>query len=445
MSKDNFTSKIGIVAATAGSAVGLGNLWGFSYKAGTNGGGSFVLFYLFSAIFIGMPVLLAEFIIGREGRKGPVGSVEEITGKKSPFVIAGYLGVLSTFLILSFYSVIAGWSIDYLLNSLTHGFSQYATMDTAAHFGEVSNQLGTQIFFQCLFVLATIAIVIFGIQRGIEKISKIMMPLLFGIIVILVIYSLTLPGLGEAVSFLFKPSPLPEGATYFSTFSSALGQAFFSLSVGMGAVVTYAKAVDDKEDLNSITLQVVFFDTLIALAAGLAIFPIIFSYGMTPDQGAGLAFISLPIAFAEMPFGYIIGNLFFFLLVIAALTSAISMLENSLSVILDKFNIERKVATIGLGALVMLFACLSQTGLNFSCPLLNFTGGTAFMDQLDYLTSLYFIPIGALIFALIVGYRMDTEVVKKQINNEKISKIYIPYVRYVVPILIAIIIVTGIL
>ncbi len=444
MSNDNFKSKLGIVAATAGSAVGLGNLWGFSHKAGTNGGGNFVLLYLFCVLFIGVPVMLTEFVIGREGRGGPVGSIETVTGsKKSPFVLGGYLGALSTFLVLSFYSVIAGWSINYLLNSLTHGFTEFATIDSTQHFIDLTGNFGMQIIFQGIFIALTVCVVMFGIQNGIEKISKIMMPLLLGIIILLVLYSATLDGFGAAVSFLFKPSSFPEGSTFFSVFPSALGQAFFSLSLGMGAVVTYARAVDNAENINSITMQVAICDTLIALLAGLATFPIIFTYGMDAAGGAGLAFMALPVAFSTMPFGYVFGNLFFLLLVVAALTSSISMLENTLTLIIEKLNIDRKLATVGLGVIVFFFGMLSQLGLGFSSPILEFTGKHDFLDQLDKLTMNYIIPVGSLFFILLVGYRMKPDVVKKQINNDKIANIFIPYVRYVAPVLVLIVFIAG--
>ncbi len=444
MSNDNFKSKLGIVAATAGSAVGLGNLWGFSHKAGTNGGGNFVLLYLFCVLFIGIPVMLVEFVIGREGRGGPVGSIENITGsKKSPFVIGGYLGALSTFLILSFYSVIAGWSLNYLGKGLVSGFSEFATIDSTKHFVELTGNFSTQIIFQGAFMALTIAVVMFGIQNGIEKISKIMMPLLFLIVVLLVIYSVTLDGFSQAISFLFKPSEFPEGKSFFSVFPTALGQSFFSLSLGMGAVVTYARAVDKSENINVITMQVAVCDTLIALLAGLATFPIIFTYGMDVAGGAGLAFMALPVAFATMPLGYIFGNLFFLLLVVAALTSSIAMLENTLTLVLEKLKLDRKIATIGLGVIVFLFGMLSQLGLEYSSSLLAFTGQKTFLDQLDKLTMNYIIPFGSLFFILLVGYKMKPEVVRKEINNDKIANIFIPYVRYVAPVLVSIVFIAG--
>lgn len=444
MEKDNFKSKLGIVAATAGSAVGLGNLWGFPYKTGSNGGGNFVLLYLICVVFIGMPVMLVEFVIGREGKGGPVGAIENVTkSKKSPFVIAGYMGALSTFLILSFYSVIAGWSIGYFVDGILHGFSKYATIDSAAHFTTTTNNLGMQLVLQGIFIACTAIVVLGGIRNGIEKISKIMMPMLAAIILILVGYSVTLSGFSDAISFLFKPSAFPEGSSFFDVFASALGQSFFSLSLGIGVVITYARAVSKNENINMITVQVAVCDTLVALFAGLATFPIIFTYGLNPSDGAGLAFMALPIAFSKMPFGYLFGNLFFVLLFIAALTSSISMLENTLTLVLEKIKFNRKLATMILALLAFAFGSLSQLGMNYSSSLLKFTGEESFLNQLDVLTMKYFMPVGSLIFIILVGYRMDEEVVRKQINNDKVAKIFIPYVKYIAPVLVTIVLVSG--
>lgn len=447
MEGENFKSKLGIIAATAGSAVGLGNLWSFTFKAGTNGGGNFVLLYIFSALFIGIPVMLVEFIVGREGRGGPVGSIEKVTkSKKSPFLLAGYLGAITTFLILSFYSVIAGWSLHYLVTGLFQGFGRFATIDSTAYFVETTGNLSIQVICQLTFVLATALVVMLGIQNGIEKLSKILMPMLFVIIIILVVYSVTLPGFKDAVSFLFKPSALPEGKTIFDVFTSALGQAFFSLSLGMGAIVTYARAVSYDENITTISLQVVICDMTVALLAGLATFPIIFSFeGLAVTGGPGLAFMALPVGFSQMPFGYIFGNLFFLLLLVAALTSSISMLENTLTLVLEKTKLSRKSATVILSVIVMFFGLLSQYGIGYTSKILAFTGGSDFLDQLDKLTMNYFIPIGALIFILLVGFRMDKEVIRKQINNDKISNVFIPYVKFVCPILVGIVLISGLI
>ncbi|MFV0502627.1 MAG: sodium-dependent transporter [Lachnospirales bacterium] len=447
MEKEKFKSKFGVIAATAGSAVGLGNIWGFSYKAGVNGGGTFVLIYLLCILLIGAPVMLAEFIIGREGKGGPVGSIEKLGGKNNFFVIGGYLGSISTFLILAFYSVIAGWTIKYLSFTLVNGFKPFATSESSNAIFETfaaTNIAGSTIC-QIIFMILTVIIVTFGIQNGIERFSKIMMPLLFGIILVMVVYSFTLPGFGDAVKFLFVPSKLPETTSFSQVMASAMGHAFFTLSLGMGAIITYARAVGDDLDLKSITFQVCVTDTAIALLAGLATFPIIFSItGLEPGQGAGLAFMSLPVAFAQMPGGYILGNLFFFLLFVAALTSSIAMLENTLTTILEKTKLNRKLGAIVLGIIITFIGYFAQIGANFSMPILNFTGETAFLDQLNLFTANYTIPIGALFIIILIGWRMDKNVIRRQINDDRISNIFIPYVKYVVPVLVALVFILSV-
>ncbi len=449
MEKDGFKSKIGLVAAAAGSAVGLGNIWGFSYKAGVNGGGTFVIIYLLCVLFIGAPVFLSELILGREGQGGSVGAVENIAGKKSPFLAGSYLSILSTTLILSFYGVIAGWALYYLSITLFHGFGAFATAGgSEAMFDTIAMQskFGSPLC-QVVFMIMTMLTVMLGFQGGIEKLSKIMMPILFVIIFLMVIYNLFTPGFSEAVSFLFVPNGVPEGKTFVSVVVAAMGQAFFTLSLGMGILVAYGRAVPKSIDLTSTTLQVIVADTLVALLAGLAIFPIIFTNGLQVGQGAGLAFVSLPVGFAQMPpvFGYILGNLFFLLIVISALTSSISLLESSLTVVLEKTKLDRKVATIALGTVVTVFGFLSQYAFNFSLPLLNFTGQGAFLDQLDSFTMYFTIPIGSLILTLFVGHRMDPDAIRRQINNDKFTNVYIPYLRYVVPVLIGIVCVSSVL
>ncbi len=447
MEKDNFKSKFGIIAATAGSAVGLGNIWGFSYKAGVNGGGTFVLIYLLCILLIGAPVMLAEFIIGREGKGGPVGSIEKVSSKNSFFVIGGYFGVISTFLILAFYSVIAGWTIRYLMFSLKNGFEPFATSDSSNGIFEqfAIMDVGSSAFSQILFMVLTVVIVTFGIQKGIERVSKIMMPLLFTIILIMVVYSATLPGFIDAIKFLFIPSAIPSNTSFAKVLASAMGHSFFTLSLGMGAIITYARAVGDDIDIKSITTQVCVADTCIALLAGLATFPIIFSIeGLEPGGGAGLAFMSLPVAFSKMPGGYFLGNLFFFLLFVAAITSSISMLENTLTTVLEKTKLSRVAGATILGVVITAIGYFAQLGVGFALPILNFTGETGFLDQLNIFTANYTIPIGALFITILIGWRMDESIIRRQINNDRISNLFIPYVKYIVPILVGLVFVLSV-
>lgn len=446
MGKDNFKSKLGIIAATAGSAVGLGNLWGFPYKAGENGGGTFVLIYLLCVVFVGMPVMLSEFIIGRAGQGGPIGSVTKLDGEKSKFLSASYLGTLTSFFILSFYCVIAGWALNYFCTYLAPGFSVFADGNSGEIFGATISDFSTSTFYQIAFMLMTLGVVILGIKNGIEKLTKIMMPVLFGIILLMVFYNFTLSGFGEAVNFLFIPKPPADGSSIFSIAIAALGQAFFSLSIGMGAVITYAQYVDKKEDLSKITFSVVIADTLVAILAGLAIFPIIFSTpGLEPSEGAGLAFVSLTAGFSNMPFGHIIGVIFFALLVIAALTSSVSLLENIVVAVMEKGKLNRKTATFLAAGAATFVGLFCQIGANFQFPLLNFAANSTLIDQLDAFTMQWTIPIGAFIFSIFTGYRLKPEIVREQINNDKIANIFIPYVKVVIPVAIACIFIFGII
>ncbi len=447
MENDGFKSRLGVVAAAAGSAVGLGNIWGFSYKAGVNGGGTFVLIYILCVLFVGAPVVIAELLLGREGRGGAVGAIENLDGKKSPFLLGGYLNVITTTLILSFYGVIAGWALFYLSSTLFHGFGAFASApESQALFTDVvmTSKVGSPLA-QVIFMAMTIATVMLGFQGGIEKLSKTMMPLLFVIIIILVVYNIFTPGFSEAINFLFVPSAIPEDKSMLNIIVAAMGQSFFTLSLGMGIMIAYGRAVPNEIDLTLTTVQVIIADTLVALLAGCAIFPIIFSNGLEVGQGPGLAFISLPVGFAQMNpvFGYILGNLFFILIVISALTSSISLLESSLTVVLEKTKLDRKAATIIFGTIVTIFGFLSQYGFEFGLKILEFTKNTTFLDQLDALTMNYTIPIGSLIIVLFVGHRMKPEAIRRQINNDKVANIFIPYIKYVAPILIGIVCISS--
>ncbi len=449
MESDGFKSRIGLVAAAAGSAVGLGNIWGFSYKAGVNGGGTFVIIYLLCVLFVGAPIFLSELILGREGKGGSVGAVENLGGKKSPFLVGSYLSIISTTLILSFYGVIAGWALYYLSITLFQGFGAFATAGgSEAMFNTIAMQskIGSPLC-QVVFMVMTILTVMLGFQGGIEKLSKVMMPVLFVIIFLMVIYNIFTPGFSEAVNFLFVPNGVPEGKTFANVVVAAMGQSFFTLSLGMGILVAYGRAVPETMDLKVTTLQVIIADTIVALCAGLAIFPIIFTNGLEVGQGAGLAFVSLPVGFAQMPpvVGYVLGNAFFLLIVISALTSSISLLESSLTVVLEKTKLDRRLAAIVLGSIVTVFGFLSQYAFNFSLSILNFTGQTTFLDQLDAFTMYFTIPIGSLIMVLFVGHRMNPEAIRRQVNNDKFANIYIPYLKYVVPVLVGIVCISSIL
>lgn len=339
--RGKFASRLGFVLAAVGSAVGLGNIWRFPYVMGENGGAAFVLVYLACVAFVAMPVLLVEFAIGRRGQTSAVSSFRVIApGRK--WWLNGLLGVITAFVILSFYSAVAGWVLNYFVKGVTAGFGDYTADNSATRFLSLIDGVSTPLIYQFLAMLITGLIIFFGIENGIERISKLFMPLLFAILLLLIIRAVTLEGAGAGVAFMFQPD---FGDVNLRTVLSALGLAFFSLSVGMGAMITYASYVSKDVHLGKTAVTVAGLDTLVALVAGLAIFPAVFAFNMEPGAGPALIFITLPQIFAQMPLGAIVGPTFFLLIFIAALTSMISILEPIVTYLVDDLNIRRHAAT----------------------------------------------------------------------------------------------------
>ncbi|HLV02427.1 MAG TPA: sodium-dependent transporter, partial [Acidobacteriota bacterium] len=319
--RDNWGSKLGFVLAAAGSAIGLGNIWGFPTQAGLNGGAGFVLVYLLCVLLIGVPVMIAELTLGRSSQSDPVGVFKKLA-PGSPWKLVGVLGVVTGLVILSYYCVVAGWTLKYILLTLDGAFTGSTATEVAETFtGFVSN--GPQvILFHFIFVLMTVLIVIGGVRGGIEKVTTILMPMLFLLLLLLVLRSVTLPGASTGLEFYLKPDFEKMDSTVILT---AMGQAFFSLSLGMGAMITYGSYLSRREDLISSAVYVSIADTTIAILAGFAIFPALFAVeGLTPDAGPGLIFVVLPNIFNNIPLGQLFGAAFYLLLAIAALTSSIS-------------------------------------------------------------------------------------------------------------------------
>ena len=370
--RDVFSSKMGVIAAAAGSAVGLGNIWKFPYITGVYGGAAFLFVYLGFIALIGLPIMLSEFMIGRKSRSNVFGAFRNLA-PNSPWRFFGILGVAAAIMIYSFYGVVAGWSIDYIVKSVTDSFASKSPDELGLMFTQFIENPWLPIFYQLLFMLMTMAIVIIGVKDGIEKYAKILMPVLVLIIIILDIRSVTLEGASEGLNFLFRPdfSKLTADGVL-----SALGHAFFSLSLGMGTLITYGSYIGNNNNLAKTALQVTIADTLIAILAGIAIFPAVFAFGIEPSSGPGLVFITLPNVFEQMPGGFFFSILFFILLTVAALTSSISILEVVVAYLKEELNIKRKLATIlatVMIAFVGVFCSLSMGimkehtlfGLNF--------------------------------------------------------------------------------
>lgn len=436
--RDSFGSKIGILAAAAGSAIGLGNIWKFPYIIGENGGAAFLIVYLVCIALIGLPVMLSEFVIGRKAQSNPVEAYKKIK-PNTPWYLNGLAGVVTAFMVLSYYSVIAGWVFSYIRRSVSGALFKVAPEAVEAYFEGIISTTGEPIFWAFVVMAITVFIVISGIKDGVEKYSKILMPILLVLLGVLMVRSLTLPGAYKGVEFLFKPdfSKLsPKGVL------EALGHAFFSLSLGMGAIMTYGSYVDKKENLSSLSLQVTIADTLIALMAGMVIFPALFALGGEPDAGPGLIFVTLPKIFAEMPLGGIFQTLFFILIGVAALTSTISLLEVVVTYFIEKFNWDRKKATILVGAIIFIMAIPSSLSFGAWSNVKVF--GRNWFGHFDFLTSNVLMPLGGLLIAVFVGWAWGPEKAIQEATSEgkykfKFENTFKIFIKYVIPVAIFIV------
>ncbi len=436
--RDSFTSKFGVIAAAAGSAVGLGNIWKFPYIAGVYGGAAFLFVYLGFIVAIGLPVMVSELIIGRSSRRNAFGAFK-VLAPGSPWRFIGILGVGAAFLILSFYGVVAGWSVEYVILSLENGFSQKTPDEISTIFTTLIEAPIKPVLLQLFFMLLTAVIVVFGIKRGIEKYTKILMPVLVIILLFLCVKSVSLEGAKAGLEFLFKPD--------FSKLTgdgilSALGHAFFTLSLGMGTLITYGSYIKNDNNLINTAINVTVADTVIAILAGIAIFPAVFAFGIEPSEGPGLIFVTLPNVFHQMPGGYIFSILFFILLSVAALTSSISILEVVVAYFKEEFKWERKKSVIVATVLISILGVLCSLSMGILSPYAFF--GLNIFDLMDWISANLFLPIGGLFIALFVGWYLGRKKVAEEIaKGGKLSGVFLSgfmfLVKIIAPIAIAIV------
>ncbi len=418
---EHWSSRFLFILAAAGSAVGLGNIWKFPYITGEHGGGAFVLVYLACIALIGVPIMMAEVLIGRRGGQSPINSMRTLAskeGKSSLWQVVGWIGCVGSFLILSFYSVIAGWSLIYVGYAFNGVFNTLAsdTASGAQAIGDLfSNLLATPVTLlgaHTLFMIMTVVIVSRGVKAGLEQAVRVMMPGLFLLLLILAGYSGVATGkFSQAVTFLFQPD---FSALSWESVLVALGHAFFSLSLGLGVMVAYGSYLPRHVSIAKASVTVSILDTVVALLAGLAIFPLVFAHGLEPGAGPGLIFVTLPIAFGEMPGGLIIGTLFFVLLVLAALTSAISLLEPTVEYLTEHRGVRRLGATVGAGAVIWLLGIASALAFNLWS---EFTVlGKNIFDALDFLTANVMLPLGGLLIALFAGWAMSSASTREELD-----------------------------
>jgi NSS family neurotransmitter:Na+ symporter len=437
---------MGFVLAAAGSAVGLGNIWKFPYITGENGGGAFVLIYLACIAIFGLPVMMAEILLGRATQKSPVGAVKALGG--GFWVIFGFLGVLGGFVILSYYSVVAGWAMHFTYLALSGQIVGLGPEGAEQLFGELFTSNGLNLFWHVLFMAITIGVVWGGVNKGIERWSRILMPALFGLMMILLVNAFTMDGFGQAFDFVFGFHT--ENLTAAGVLE-ALGHAFFTLSLGMGAMLTYGSYLGKHDDIVSSAITISVLDTVIALTACMVLFPIIFSYGMEPASGPGLVFVSIPIALSQMPAGTFFAFVFFALLVFAALTSAISLLEVVTSYLIDEKGWLRHKATIWAGVIIVLIgipSALSGGTSLFGDGFASFVDGFAglfgrswdknWFDTFDYLASNWILPLGGLGISLFTAWRVDDAIRHREfLDGSRLAVFYKGWLfllKFVVPV-----------
>ncbi|MDY6850221.1 MAG: sodium-dependent transporter [Thermodesulfobacteriota bacterium] len=435
-----WASRLGFILAAAGSAVGLGNIWKFPYIAGENGGGAFVLVYLFCIALVGLPIMMAEFMIGRHTRRDAVGAFIALEHRRSFWVLAGWTSITAAFIILSYYSVVAGWTLDYIYRALAGSFSDLPAVQIEGMFDGLIADGPRQILWHLLFIILCLGIVIGGVQRGIERWAKILMPVLLALLALLFVNGMLSKGAWEGINFMFRPDfhKLTPGAVL-----EAMGHAFFTLSLGMAAMITYGSYLNRNEDLLGSSLRIVLLDTMIALMAGLAIFPIVFSVGMEPAAGPGLIFKTIPVVFSQITGGAFLAILFFLLLAFAALTSAISLLEAQVSYLIDERGWGRKRATTFLAGLAFVVGLPTALSFN-SLSEWELIGDLNFFDSADLLTSNYLLPISGLLTAIYVGWFWSGTEEKQELIAGGAGWVYPLWhflIRYVSPVAVAIVLV----
>ena len=444
MARDNFGSRFGALVALAGSAVGLGNLWRFPYLVGENGGAAFIIVYIVLCFLLCLPIFISEFVIGRRSQKNAFAAFRDLSGG-SNWKWVGLVTIIVPMIVLSYYSVIGGWSVDYLMKSVTFSFA--GDTDKASMFTEMVTSTWTPLIAHTVFLFLTALIVVVGIKDGIEKFSKVMMPLLFVIVIAIAVYMLTLPGAQKGVDYLFNPdfSKIDGKAI-----AAALGQAFFSLSLGFGTIMTYASYVSKKENIMFQSTATAVSDLLFALIAGVAIMPAVFAFGLSPESGPGLVFETLPRVFGMMPAGGFIAILFFVALLVAALTSSISMMEVAVTYLVEEKKISRKWACVIIFAICWVVGALCS--LSFG-PLSHIKIGDGnLFDFFDKLSSNILMTLGSLLTVLFVGWRLKkTDVYDEFTNggtlsrNAKLFGVLWFLIRYICPVAIAIIFVSGLI
>jgi NSS family neurotransmitter:Na+ symporter len=431
LAREQWTSRLSFILASTGAAVGIGNIWRFSYVAGQNGGGAFLIVYISCVLIIGLPLLIAELALGRRGQGDAVAAFAAVA-PRSLWVMAGGLGVLAASLILAYYAVIAGWVLKYLASALLGTLWHTAGEGYDVFFARLTADPVEPIVWQLVTMAATAVIVAAGVRGGIERANRVLMPMLALIVFGLAVYSLSLPGAADGVSFLFTPE---WGALRSpSVYLAALGQAFFSIGIGMAIFITYGSYLAPEQPIPSAAAAIAVGDTLIAVLAGCAIFPAVFAIGLDPAAGPQLVFVTLPQLFLAMPLGRLVGSLFFLLLIAAALTSMISLLEASVALAMRILRLSRWSAAMAMGVLIFTAGIPAAAGFG---PLAELRWqGRGILDAMDHVVSNIMLPINGLLVALFVGWRWREALAEASFGRRALGSVWVWLVRLVAPALI---------
>ena len=403
------------VLAAAGSAVGLGNIWKFPYIAGENGGGAFVLIYLVCVAFVGAPIMISEVMLGRKGRASPINTMRKLTqaaGASSRWTFLGWMGVLAGILILSYYAVIAGWALNYIWLTASGAFDSASAQVATTTFDQLQQDPLAMMGWHAAFMLITIWIVARGVSRGLETAIKWFMPLLFVLLLVLLGYSMNSGGFAQGWAFMFDFNWSVVGP---ETWLIAMGQAFFTLSLGMGTMMVYGSYVPEDSHIGSTVLTIVALDTFVAVAAGLAIFPLVFVNGLEVGQGPGLMFVTLPLAFGQLPMGAVFGTVFFVLVSFAAITSAISLTEPAIAYVVEEYNAKRSRVAISLGVFCWLLGLGTVFSFNIWADVKPLFG-LNFFELVDQLSQNIMLPLGGLLIALFTVWALPQSIVREQLE-----------------------------
>lgn len=440
--REHWGSRLGFILAAVGSAIGLGVLWKFPYTIGQNGGGLFLFTYFLCVIVIGIPVLIGELLLGRRSQRAAVGAFETLAGDRPRWKVAGWFGVLSSFLIMSFYSVIAGWGMSYILMSLSGFYQNLSSVEVSDVFEKLSHSGSITVFWHFLFTLITMSIVLTGVRKGIEFWSKLMTRALFVILIGLLCYSISLEGFQKAVHFIFYPD---VAQFRFSSVLEALGLAFFTLSLGQGIMISYGSYMRKRENIPQMACVIAFSVIFVAIMAAMTIFPVIFTFGFEPQQGSGLIFKTLPYLFAKLPGSLVISTVFFTLFVFTALTSAIPFIEVVATNIMELANWSRKKAVLSVAIGTFLFGIPSALAFSQELfPSWQNVYGTNFLDTIDNLVSTWIIPVGGLLTALFIGWGLKREISEGEFPLGKgwarFHRVWHFFMKWIIPLTIFLII-----